>query len=120
MRIASLGLFIGLLTACGDGGASAAPAQPETVISRDVPGGRISVAATSGGAWRVTSDLGDISAVTAFAGVDYANATPLTVATGSDGSWSVNPAGATGPLLVSVTLADGSLIETGSRDFSGK
>lgn len=96
----------------GDSGASIAP----PLGSRSLPGGAVRVDRAEPSGFVVTTTIPDVATLTALAGDDYASATPV-VLSRTDAGWHGRSETGT-RLLVRVTLADGSVLETAPGDVT--
>ena len=132
---AALSLSLGLaLTACGGGGDSASdgtvtPPPATTLGSRAMPGSTITVtpetAISAGQPLRVlisAPDLPNGATVTAAVGVDRETATAATLTPLPANQWRAaltlpSPLPVATSVWVTVTLADGSILESGIEDF---
>lgn len=119
MRIVMLAAVL-VLAACGGsgggGGSGSGPApMPGVLGSRAVPGCTVTVQQTTATAFSIAAMPG-VQSVDVLIGADYAIARPVAMAVAANGTWSGN-ADPGSMLLVRLTMADGSLIETASGDF---
>lgn len=119
-----------VLTSCGGGGDSTSDVTPGTALgSRAMPGSTITVtpetAISPGQPLSVlisSTDLPNGATVTAAVGVDRETATAVSVTPLPSNQWRAtitlpNPLPAGTGVLVTVTLADGSVLESGTTDF---
>lgn len=109
------------LAACGGGGGGGATTGdgPSTGVvgTRSVPGGAVRMERTVPEAFRITFDVADVRTVEVFRGVGYGSALPVAVDAAADGGWTgTAPVGS--PLLVRMTLGDGSVVESAPGDFT--
>lgn len=104
-----------LLMACSsnDGGPSLDSGSSQR--ARSVPGGTISMTSANGG-FNLTTTVPTVSTLEVLTGTDYATAVPVYLTQTIAGTW--HGSGANGNILVRLTLADGSVIESGAGDFS--
>lgn len=108
------------LVACGGGAGGAAGGKgpsPGVVGKRSVPGGVVSMERTAPGAFRISSDLAGVRTVEVFSGAGYDVALPLAVSAADGGAW-IGTAPVGSPLLVRMTMGDGSVIESAPGDFT--
>lgn len=105
-----------LLVSCGGGGGAGGAGSGETGAQRAVPGGSVSLRAATGGGFTVSTSVPDVASIDVLAGSDYETAVPVTMSNVGSGTW--RGSGASGGILVRLTLTDGSIIETASGDFA--
>jgi hypothetical protein len=118
MRYTLFILCLALAACGGSGGADAGGGTaPGIVGTRSVPGGAVRMERTAPEAFRITSDVADVRTVEVFRGAGYESALPVVVGAAPDGGWTgTAPVGS--PLLVRMTLGDGSVVESAPGDFT--
>ena len=130
-----LAVYALALTACGGGGDAASdgnatpPPSPSTLGSRTMPGSTLTVtpetAIIAGHPASVLISAPDLpagSTLTATVGADRDTAAPMVITSLPANKWRAamtlpNPLPSGTCVLVTATLADGSVLETGKEDF---